>query len=167
MKRLLIFFFCVMLLSCSTFSGLFSKSKIEVSISDEYKGFSNFIIKDIKYVKEGPLSLPDQDSVWFTKTEVPVFLQVLGDKYDLYFHPADSVPSEDTLFLKIWIHEMVQENTMPALNSITIICSIFKNERDNAGTIIYVDETAQSVLNSNYAHKVFTKILKKIAKGTK
>lgn len=160
-----IIFLTILFASCSSLSGLFSQKKIYTSIPEGMSRTEDsvFMLNDITYVKEGPLSLPGQDSEWFVNTELPSILRVLGVKSKIFITDAET---DHDFVLDIWIHEMEKENAIPRKNTLTVILTVSKPSGEK-GEIIFVDETTYSILNSSYAHKVFDLIIKKLSGETK
>jgi hypothetical protein len=156
----------VLLASCSSIANLMPKKKIYSSIPDTMTSArtSLFKVNEIDYHKEGPVTLPGQDSEWFVKTELPSMLRVLGTKSKLTITEDTSTSPDYTI--DIWIHEMEKANAIPRQNTITIILTISNSENER-GEVIFVDETLYSILNSSYAHKAFASILKKLAGAMK
>ncbi|MBN1649670.1 MAG: hypothetical protein JW874_16645 [Spirochaetales bacterium] len=171
MKKLLIILAVLAVLSaCSTMDSLIPKQRIEVSIPKDLGNPGAIRISTINFVREGVLSLKDQDEIWFEETELPAMLTVLGEKsgLDIICDPEAQIePGTDGLLMDIELHEMKKEGTLPKKNAITIICILKNNSSEKTGRIVFVDVSANSILNSHYSYAVFSKIVKKLAGALK
>ena len=155
-------------ISCSSLGPLMIGQKIDSSVPEEMESSGVFYIREVTYLHDGLLDVFDRDLEWFTDTELPSMMEVIGAKYDLTIIPV-SGPSflmpEGDLGLTVWIHEMKKKAGITKPNAVSVILTITDDYDRSVGKIMFIDQTGNSIINSDYAYAVFEGMIKRLAKG--
>lgn len=152
--------------SCSSLAPLVNGQKIDSSLPDKFESSGSFYIREVTYLHDNPLDIFDKDLSWFVDTELPSMMEVIGSRYGISIKqgngPSFLMPEGD-LGLRVWIHEMRKKNTISKKNAVSVIITVTDSKNQSIGKIMFIDQTGNSIINSDYAYAVLDGMIKKLA----
>lgn len=169
-KRIFIFLLVIsfsVFLSCESILPVVSGRKIDSSLPEDLDSSGVFYIKSVTYLHDSLLDVFDRDMGWFVDTELPSMMEVIGSRYDLKIIPGNG-PSflmpEGELGLTVWIHEM-KKDSLGKPNAVSVILTVTDDHDKSVGKIMFIDQTGNSIINSDYAYAVMDGMIKRLARG--
>ncbi len=154
--------------SCESIIPVVNGQKIDSSLPEDLDSSGVFYIKSVTYLHDNPLDVFDRDMDWFVDTEMPSMMEVIGSRYDLTIIPGNGpafLMPEGELGLTVWIHEMKKKSGLSKPNAVSVVLTITDDHDKSVGKIMFIDQTGNSIINSDYAYAVMDGMIKRLARS--